>query len=160
MKDHIQLDKNDPNSALFSEEKIDKKLLKKLKKSKYTKDSLLVKLIFLADNKLDDEEKVPTRVDFVEKKEIDRSTLYTFGKPFQLIHTDVGNLEFSGKNATILRYVILVVDLYFSKVYVYPMRSRKKILQKMKLFYDEIKNKRKNKTMRLQVDNEFQQVKI
>ena len=30
----------------------------------------------------------------------------------------------------------------------------------MKLFYDEIKNKRKNKTMRLQVDNELQQVKI
>ena len=30
----------------------------------------------------------------------------------------------------------------------------------MKLFYDEVKNKRKNKTMKLQVDNEFQQVKI
>ena len=30
----------------------------------------------------------------------------------------------------------------------------------MKLFYDEVKNKRKGKRMRLQVDNEFQQVKI
>ena len=30
----------------------------------------------------------------------------------------------------------------------------------MKLFYDEVKSKRKNKHMRLQVDNEFQQVKI
>ena len=40
------------------------------------------------------------------------------------------------------------------------MRSRKQILQKMKLFYDEVKSKRKNKCMRLQVDNEFQQVKI
>ena len=40
------------------------------------------------------------------------------------------------------------------------MRSRKQILQKMKIFYDEIKNKRSKKTMRLQVDNEFQQVKI
>ena len=39
------------------------------------------------------------------------------------------------------------------------MRSRKQI-QKMKLFYDEVKSKRKNKHMRLQVDNEFQQVKI
>ena len=29
------------------------------------------------------------------------------------------------------------------------MRSRKQILQKMKLFYDEIKNKRKNKAMKL-----------
>ena len=40
------------------------------------------------------------------------------------------------------------------------MKSRKQILQKMKLFYDEVKSKRKNKRMRLQVDNEFQQVKI
>ena len=60
--------------------------------------------------------------DFVEKREIDRSTLYTFEETFQLIHADVGNLEFLGKNATILRYVILIVDLYSSKVYVYPMR--------------------------------------
>ena len=40
------------------------------------------------------------------------------------------------------------------------MRSRKQVLQKMKLFYDEVKSERKNKRMRLQVDNEFQQVKI
>ena len=30
----------------------------------------------------------------------------------------------------------------------------------MKLFYDEVTSKRKNKRMRLQVDSEFQQVKI
>ena len=30
----------------------------------------------------------------------------------------------------------------------------------MKLFYDEVKSKRKNKSMRLQVNNEFQLVKI
>ena len=30
----------------------------------------------------------------------------------------------------------------------------------MKLFYDEVKNKKKGKRMRLQVDNKFQQVKI
>ena len=30
----------------------------------------------------------------------------------------------------------------------------------MRLFYDEVRNKRKRKRMRLQVDNEFQQVKI
>ena len=40
------------------------------------------------------------------------------------------------------------------------MRSRKQILQKIKLFYDEVKEKRKGKRMRLQVDIEFQQVKI
>ena len=41
------------------------------------------------------------------------------------------------------------------------MRSRKQILQKMKQFYDDIKNKRNiKKAMRLQVDNKFQLVKI
>ena len=54
---------------------------------------------------------------------------------------------------------LLTVDLYSSKTYVCPMRLRRQILQKIKQFYDEIKNKRNKKTMRLQVDNEFQQVK-
>ena len=40
------------------------------------------------------------------------------------------------------------------------MKFRKQILQKMNVFYDEVKNKRKGKRMKLQVDNEFQQVKI
>ena len=33
------------------------------------------------------------------------------------------------------------------------MPSRKQIVQKMKMFYDELKDKRKNKPMRIQVDN-------
>ena len=45
--------KTDPNSILFSEEKIDEQLLKKLKKSKYVKDSLFLQLIILADNRLE-----------------------------------------------------------------------------------------------------------
>ena len=40
------------------------------------------------------------------------------------------------------------------------MKSRKQISQQLQLFYEEINNKRKNKTMRLQLDNEFQQVKM
>ena len=97
---------------------------------------------------------------YVEKREIDRSNLYSFNGSFQLLHADIGNLESVGKNATVPKYVLLLVDLYSSKVYVYPMRSRKQILQKMKLFYDEVKEKRKNKPMRLQLHNEFQQVKV
>ena len=153
--------KTDPASIIFAEEFLDNRLLKKLKRSTYTVDKQLYKLVNLADSKnfLDDG-KLPTRADYVEKREIDRSTLYSFDGPFQLLHADVGNLEFLGKNATFPQYVLLVVDLYTSKVYTYSMKSRKQILQKMKLFYDEVRNKRKGKRMRLQVDNEFQQVKI
>ena len=43
--------KTDPNSALFSKEKIDNRLLKELNKSKYVKDFELLKLINLEDNK-------------------------------------------------------------------------------------------------------------
>ena len=72
-------------------------------------------------------------------KKVKQTALYGCDGPFQLIHAGVQNLEFLGKNATIPRYVLLVLDLYLLKVYVYPMRSRKQILQKMKLFYDEVK---------------------
>ena len=96
----------------------------------------------------------------MEKRETDTSTLYSFDGPFQLLHADVGNLEFLGMNATMPQYVLMVADLYSLKVYVYPMRSKKPILQKVKLFYEYEKGKRKNKYMRLYFDNEFQQVKI
>ena len=104
--------------------------------------------------------KVPSRVDYAGKREIDRSTLYSLDSPFQLLHADVGNLESLGKNATFPQYVLVIVDLYSSKVYTYSVTSPKQMLQKRKLFYDEVRNKRKGKRMRLEVDNEFQQVKI
>ena len=90
-----------------------------------------MKLILLPDNKdFLDNDKTPTRTDYVEKREIHRSTLFNFDGPFQFIYADVGNLEFLGKNATISQYVLVVVDLYLSKAYVYLMKSRKQILQK------------------------------
>ena len=153
--------KTDPNSALFSEEGIDQRLLKKMKKSRYSKDSHLLKLILLADNRdFSDDDKIPTRADYVEKREIDRPTFYSFDGPFQILHADVGNLEFLGKNATIPQYGLAVVDLYSSQIYVYPMRPRKQMLQKMKLFYDQVKSKRKSKRMRLHVDNNFSRLRL
>ena len=71
------------------------------------------KLINLADNKdFLDNDKVPTRTDYVEKREIDRSSLYSFDGPFQLLHADVGNSEFLEKNTAFPQYVLLIVDLY------------------------------------------------
>ena len=40
------------------------------------------------------------------------------------------------------------------------MKSRKQIRQKLEQFYRDVRSKIKNKKMRLQVDQEFQQVKI
>ena len=117
--------------SYFQRKKIDNRLLRKLKTSKYLKDSQLRKLVLLADNKdFLNNGKTPTRADYIEKREIDRSTMYSFDGSFQLFHADVGSLEFLGKNATISKYVLLVVDLYSSKIHDYPMRSRKQISQK------------------------------
>ena len=85
---------------MFSEEKIDKQLLKKLKKASYGKDNLLLKLINLTENDTDQINKtnqIPTRTNYLRKRGIDRSTLHSFDGPFQLVHADVANLEFFAK---------------------------------------------------------------
>ena len=124
--------KTDLKSILFSIDKINVKLLKKLKRSPYIKDKQLLKLIDFLENNIEEinDNKVPIRFDYVEKREIDRSTLYSFDGPFQLLHADVANLEFLGKSASVPNYALLIVDVYSSKVHVYPMRSRKKNPQK------------------------------
>ena len=80
----------DPASVIFAEQFLDDRLLRKLKKSRYDVDRQLLKLVL-------DDGKAPTRTDYVKKREIDRSTLYSFDDPFQLLHAGVGNLEFLGK---------------------------------------------------------------
>ena len=147
-------------SVAFAEEILDKKLLLKLKKSKYAADKKFFKVINFLDNNVIFEAETVKRTDYVEKIEIDHSTLYSFDAPFQLIHADVENVEFLGKNATFPQYVLVLVDLFSSKVYTYPLKSRKQIRQKFKKFYRDVRSKRKGKKIKLQVDQEFQQVRI
>ena len=110
-------------------------------------NKLLYKRVNLIDSKsIFNEDEAPARADYVEKREIDRSTLYNFDVPFQLLHADVGNLEFLGKNATFSKYVLVIVDLFSSKIYTYSMKSREQILQKLKLFYNDVRHKRKGKS--------------
>ena len=92
--------KTDEKSVLFSEEKLNIKLFKKLKKSRYPGDKKLLKLINLAENNIEqsnenNENIMPIRLDCVEKREIDRSTLYIMDGPFQLMHADIANFVFS-----------------------------------------------------------------
>ena len=88
-----------------------------------------------------------------KKDDINRSTLYSFDGPFLLLHVDIGNLEFLGKSATNPKHCLLFDDLFTSKVYVYPMKYRKSILNKMEIFYKEVESKRKGKKTRLQTDH-------
>ena len=113
----------------------------------YVRDKQLLKLVNLLENDIDqiNDNEIPMRVHYVEKKELDRSTLYIFNGPFQLLHADVSNLEFLGKSGSIPNYALLIVDSYFLKIYVYPMLSRKQILKKLKQFYVDVQKKKKQK---------------
>ena len=64
----------------------------------------------------------------MEKREIDCSALYSFDSPFQLLHADGETLEFLGKYATFRQYVLVIADLFSSKVYLNSIKSRKQIL--------------------------------
>ena len=78
--------KTDEKSVLVSEEKLNLKLFKKLKKSKYANDKKLLKLINVAENSIEEfnrnGNKIPIRFDYVEKREIDRSIVLKV--PFKL----------------------------------------------------------------------------
>ena len=134
-----------PSSVVFPEELINKKLLLKLKKSNNVEDKTFFKLVNLNNTNVIFESENVKRTDYVEKREIDDSTLYNFDAPFQLFDADVGNLEFLGKNATFPQYVLVLVDLFSSKTYTYEMKSRKQIRQKLEQFYRDVRSKRKEK---------------
>ena len=96
----------------------------------YSNDEKLSKLINLAKKSIkkfneNNEIVIPIRLDYAKKREMDRSSLYSIDGPFQLMHVDIANLEFLGESATTPRYALLAIDMYSSKVYVYPTHSQK-----------------------------------
>ena len=155
----------DENSVFFSSERINKNLLNKGRKSNYEKDKVFYALFKKIEDKdviYDKEEKrVPVYTPFIpQKKNIDRSTLYTVNGPLQFFHADIAYLQFLAKSAVDPKYALLCVDLFTSKIYVYTMRKRSNLANKLETFYKEISIKRKNDKMRLQTDQEFQQNEI
>ena len=93
------------------------------------------------------------------KSNVEHSTLYSVGTPFELFHADIADTRFLAKSAVDPKYCLLLVDLFSSKVYIYPMKNRSLLLKKLKLFYEDINNKRTGR-MRLQTDLEFKQNQI
>ena len=85
------------------------------------------------------------------KSNVDHSTLFSIGKPFELLHADIVDTRFLAKSVIDLKYCLVLVDLFTSKIYIYPMKSRNLLARKLKLFYEDVKNKRTGR-MRLQTD--------
>ena len=156
------LQKNTNSIFYLAGNTITKTLINKASKSVFAKDQLFVNLY----KQLEDKTKfkntnlLPITTPFYESKSnVDHSTLFSISKPFELLHGDIADTRFLAKSAVDPKYCLLMVDLFTSKVYVYPMKNRSLLAKKLKLFYDDIQKKRTG-LMRLQTDLEFKENEI
>ena len=87
-------------------------------------------------------EKPPLITQFIGKRsDIDRSTLYSFDGPFQLLQADIAYISFLAKSAVDPKFCLLFVDLFTSKIYTFPMKTRNLLAKKMEQFYNNIQKK-------------------
>ena len=146
----------DPRRINYSVANLSRSILNKERKSTYNKDNVFVNLC----NKLEDKNfyqnnNLPLVTPFVNKRSnVDHLTLYSISKPLELLHADIVDLRFFAKSAVVPKYCLLIVDLFSSKIYVYPIKNRSFLAKKLKLFYEDIKQKRTGRIC-LQTDLEF-----
>ena len=156
----------DENSVFYAADRIIKTLINKGRKSSYEKDKVFYKLFNVIENRNiiyeNEKERLPVYTPFTEqKKDKDRSTLYTINGPLQFFHADIAYINFLAKSAVDPKFALVCVYLFTSKVYIYTMKKRSNLVNKLEIFYREIQPKRReNKRMRLQTDLEFQQNEI
>ena len=114
----------DPKSVFYSIGNLSQLILNKARKSIYDKDKVFVKLYNeLEDKNFYKNNNLPLVTPFVNKRSnIDHSTLYSISKPFELLHADIADLRFLARSAVDPKYCLLIVDLFTSKIYVYPIK--------------------------------------
>ena len=156
------LQKNTNSIFYLAGNAITKTLINKASKSVFEKDRVFVNLY----KQLEDKKKflksnsLPITTPFYDfKSNVDHSTLFSISKPFELLHGDIADTRFLARSAVDPKYCLLLVDLFTSKVYIYPMKNRSLLARKLKIFYEDINNKRTGQ-MRLQTDLEFKQNEI
>ena len=160
--------REDEESVFYAADQITKNLINKAKKSFYPKDKIFVNLFNDNRQQTNEENKqkvvinsVPlTTPFFPQKKNVERSTLYSFKAPFEALQADITDIRFLAKSAVDPCYCLLVADLFTNMTYTYPMKKRKQLASKISQFYEDIKSQRQlqpNTKMRLQTDLEFQQ---
>ena len=151
----------DPRSVFYAVGNLSKSILNKATKSVYEKDKVFVNLYNqLEDKRFYQNNNLPLATPFVNKKSnVDHSILHSIGKTFELLHADIADTIFLAKSAVDPKYCLLLVDLFTSKIYVYPMKNRRLLAKTLKLFYEDI-NRKKTERMRLQADLEFKQNQI
>ena len=125
---------NDPKSIFYTINKLSKTILNKAMQTNYDKDNVFVNLYEQLEDKnfFEKDENLPLVMPFVDKKlNIDRWALYSIHKPFELLHADIANLRFLAKSVVDPKYCLLIVDLFTSKIYVFPMKNRSLLAKKI-----------------------------
>ena len=124
----------DPKSVFYSVGNLSNSVLKKASKSFYEKDKVFVNLYNQLEEKIFYQKRniLPVVTPFISSKSnVDHSTLYSIDKPFELLHVDIADTRFLAKSAVDPKYCLLLVGLFTSKVYVYPMKNRSLLLKKI-----------------------------
>ena len=152
----------DPKSVFYSVGNLSNSVLKKASKIFYEKEKVFVNLYnqLEAKNLYQKRNILPVVTSFISSKSnVNHSTLYSICKPFELMHADIADTRFLEKSAVDPKYCLLLIDLFTSKLYVYPMKNISLLSKKLRLFYEDIEKKNKKKTGRmcLQTDLEFKQ---
>ena len=113
----------------------------------YKKDKVFVNLYKpLEDKNVNKKLNVPLMTPFfTQKNDLDHSTLYSVSKPFDLVHGEIADTRFWAKSAVDPKCCLLLVNLFISKIYVFPMKNRSLLSKKLKLFREEIQKKRTGK---------------
>ena len=133
----------DKNSILFSKgETLEDKTVKKLLKSKDSKDIVLYNLykeyIKNGEKKGDFKtKKIVINTPFVQERSSTQreDMLHTIDGPMQLVHADITDLSFFSKSAVATKYCLLCVNMFTSKTYIYSMKKRASWQRNSKKFY-------------------------
>ena len=112
--------------------------------------------------------KIVINTPFVQERAVTQrgEMLHTVDGPMQLVHADVADLNFFSKSVVALKYCLLCIDLFTSKVYTYGWKKKSQLVDKLEKFYLEIADvrsylkKEKRYRMRFQTDQEFNQNEI
>ena len=123
------LQKNSKSILYLTGNATSKTLFNKAAKSAFEKDKVFVNLYNqLEKKKLKNPIKIlslPITTRFYDfKSNVHHSTLYSIGKPFELLHADISDTRFLARSVVDPKYCLLLVDLFPSKVYIYPIKSR------------------------------------
>ena len=109
---------NNPRSTFYSIGNLGRSILNKARKSTCDKDKAFVNLYNQLEGKnVYQNNNLPLVMPCVNKRSnIDHSTLYSIGKPFELLHADIANIRFLAKSAVDPKYCLLIFDLFSSKI--------------------------------------------